>query len=508
MRDDYVKLIKEYLNLKPEYKHTLNEIRANVMLVGATEEEFNKAIQEITGIPNAVALLENNNSKTIPQSTKTVDPKLYLAFRNVIKNKKIAASLVSILIILTAGLYLKFGDQSITKKTVNTVAQVIKPVDKKAKSEIPQVYANSQSIDGKQVFSYPAKTNVKLAITSKPTKEIVGFLPYWMLDVANQIDLDELTQVNLFSITVDGKGNIVNTGSDGNPDGGWVMWNDSSLDTFIHKAKSKNVKVLLTFNSFNNSDIESIALSDSAQKRFIDNAIYMVNSKNLDGVNIDFEYTGTPDTKVREGFTRFIANLNAELQRQFPGALLSVDTYITSGADPGLFDIESLTDSTSSLIVMGYDIHTPLGDPGPISPMQGDTNIIGLMQSYLEKVPANKLILAVPYYGYDWVTQANSSNGTIDTSQNTVLPYAQVLIQSAKYKISWDTVSETPSYQYVDSNGLNHEVHFEDVRSLGIKYDYINEKGLQGLGIWALGYDGQNTDLEQLIYDKFLNNSN
>jgi len=71
------------------------------------------------------------------------------------------------------------------------------------------------------------------------------------------------------------------------------------------------------------------------------------------------------------------------------------------------------------------------------------------MQSYLEKVPANKLILAVPYYGYDWVVNSGSS------SQNSVMPYAQVLDQSSNYKIIWDSISETPSYNYTDNSGAN-----------------------------------------------------
>ena len=40
-------------------------------------------------------------------------------------------------------------------------------------------------------------------------------------------------------------------------------------------------------------------------------------------------------------------------------------------------------------------------------------------------------------------------------------------------------------------------------QTLGIKYDYINEKGLGGLGIWALGYDNSFPELWTLIKEKF-----
>ena len=86
-----------------------------------------------------------------------------------------------------------------------------------------------------------------------------------------------------------------------------------------------------------------------------------------------------------------------------------------------------------------------------------------------------------------------------------ILPYAQILDQSQNLQLSWDDVSQTPFYTYFDDNNQPRIVHFDNVRSLGIKYDFINSEKLRGVGIWALGYDGQSQDLEQLLIDKFIN---
>jgi spore germination protein YaaH len=134
--------------------------------------------------------------------------------------------------------------------------------------------------------------------------------------------------------------------------------------------------------------------------------------------------------------------------------------------------------------------------------MGGDTNIIGLVQGYLEKVPPEKLILAVPYYGYDWPLTLNSSSSSSPSA--AIISYAELAQASKEHKLIWDETSQTPSYKYTDK-GTQREVHFENVRSLGIKYDFVTAKNLKGVGIWALGYDGLNSDLQRLIVDKFAN---
>ena len=146
-------------------------------------------------------------------------------------------------------------------------------------------------------------------------------------------------------------------------------------------------------------------------------------------------------------------------------------------------------------------MHTPLGDPGPVSAMGGETNIVGYVQNYLEKIDASKIILAVPYYGYDWP----QDNNTHSADLVKVLPYAEVAQASQNVQLTWDDTSQTPSFTYKDATGLMRTVYFDNVRSLAIKYDFINKKSLRGVGIWALGYDGNNQDLEKLLIDKFIN---
>lgn len=509
MRDKYIELIKEYIKQKPEYKEALSELKSDVILVGATEEEFDEAIRQITKPVNMAQGLseETLNSDFISQNT--IQPESYSKFseyhfrlknfgnftKKHLGNKKRYLAVISFTIIILITLtQVKFTNQEENKQYANKPVKIPIAVEK---NPIPVVYANVQPVDPDKIFSIKSP-NINLTITGKPKKEVLGFFPYWMLPKQESVNLNMLTSIALFGLEVDGKGNIVTDTNDSQASGGWNMWKNPELDIFIKRAKNHGIKTYLTFKSFNSSNIDSLSKSDTAQKNFISNALYLVNSKNLDGINIDFEYLGVPSDEVRDGFTRLITNLNAELKRQIPKATLSIDVYLSSGSERGIFNIPVLGQNLDAFIIMGYDMHTPNGNAGPISAMGGATNIIGYVQNYLEKVDASKLILAVPYYGYDWPKDSNSNNNV------KILPYAQIAESSKNIKLSWDETSETPFFTYKEA-GSERIVHFDNVRSLAIKYDFINNKNLKGVGLWALGYDGQNQDLEKLLIDKFIN---
>lgn len=363
----------------------------------------------------------------------------------------------------------------------------------------PVVFASQEKMDAKRIFSFP-QSNVSLDYSGLPKKEVFGFFPYWMLGVAPEVNIDVYSTIAIFGLTSDGKGNIITSSTTGTGDEGWNMWNSKELDQFIARAKKKRIKMVLTIKSFNNEDIESLVQSDEAQRKFISNAIQLVSLKDLDGVNIDFEYTGTPPEAATFGFTRLIANLNSELKRQVPEAHLSLDTYLKSGGQRDLFDVQLLQDYVDAIVVMGYDVHTPNGVPGPVSPMEGENGILGFMQSYLERVSPSKLILAVPYYGYDWPIVGPESA----ENSSRILSYAEIANNSTADSILWNEQTQTPYYQYKDfETGTPREVHFENARSLGVKYDYVKRKNLQGIGVWAMGYEGNTLELEQVILEKF-----
>lgn len=495
-RQVVIELIQEFIVEKP--KRPYQEVEEYASNLHSTYDELQEAI---LGIPELIQHKNTDKSKSRQDGKKIKIPHLIINANFLLP--------VKIGIILAVAIFIVTITYTATNPLANKKMQQSNSVlSSKTKQEQPipkdlslprVIYANEKTLNPQKIFSYPA-SKITLKFTGTPKQEVFGFFPYWILPAQEDISLEGFTTISLFALETDGKGNIITASSNNSPSPGWAMWTDKSLDNLIKKAREKRIKIFLTIESFNNKNIEEISTSNDVQKRFIANAIQLVNSKSLDGINIDFEYKGKASDNVISGFVRLVANINSELKRQIPNSQLSIDTYLSSAATRDFFDVQLLKDYVDTFVVMGYDIHNPSGESGPISPLEGENGILGYIQSYLERVSPDKLILALPYYGYDWPIIKNPAN--INNAQ--ILSYAEISALSNSYKILWDDTSQSPYYRYTDTQtGISHEVYFENTRSLGLKYDYIKNKNLKGVGVWAIGYDGYNQELQQLLLEKF-----
>jgi hypothetical protein len=65
----------------------------------------------------------------------------------------------------------------------------------------------------------------------------------------------------------------------------------------------------------------------------------------------------------------------------------------------------------------------------------------------------------------------------------------------------WDDISKTPWTKW--NVGEWNQLWYDNDSSLGLKYDLAIQKNLMGVGMWALGYDGERQELWNLIDMKF-----
>ena len=112
-------------------------------------------------------------------------------------------------------------------------------------------------------------------------------------------------------------------------------------------------------------------------------------------------------------------------------------------------------------------------------------------------VPPSKLVLAFPWYGYDYTCREDAQNET----SCDVIAASQISLPSAKKYLAnatppgriWQPNSSTPHFFYVDANGKRHRVDYDDSQSLRAKYAYAKSVGARGTGMWtasALDYEG------------------
>ena len=101
----------------------------------------------------------------------------------------------------------------------------------------------------------------------------------------------------------------------------------------------------------------------------------------------------------------------------------------------------------------------------------------------MTELPAEKLLLGVPNYGYDWplpFVQGQTRAKSISNQQ------AIDLALQYRIAIQYDQTAQSPYFHYTAEDGIIHEVWFEDARSLSAKLRLIAEYGFSGGGIWNL----------------------
>ena len=101
----------------------------------------------------------------------------------------------------------------------------------------------------------------------------------------------------------------------------------------------------------------------------------------------------------------------------------------------------------------------------------------------ITEIPSAKIDMGIPNYGYDWplpyekgVTRARTI-GNIE-AVNIAVRYGAV--------IQYDEIAQTPYFNYTDEQQTEHEVWFEDVRSMQAKFRLISEYNLRGAGYWQI----------------------
>ena len=110
-------------------------------------------------------------------------------------------------------------------------------------------------------------------------------------------------------------------------------------------------------------------------------------------------------------------------------------------------------------------------------------NVRRVVEYALTEIPAEKIWLGVPNYGYDWPLPFVQGQTRATSISNQ---YAVTLAQRYGAEIQYSDYAQSPWFRYTDSGGAVHEVWFEDARSIRAKLALIPEYGLNGAGYWNL----------------------
>lgn len=338
--------------------------------------------------------------------------------------------------------------------------------------------------------------------------EVFGFLPYWTMQEA-QIP-ESVTDVAYFAVTFDAQGELVAKTEDGYLEGGYARLQKEEFTDWLIEQKNAGRRAHITIVGQGNESISELVKSPKHRQEMIQNIKQLLISYPFDGLQLDLEIAGFVEPVVRSGLTNLTAELDKMMADLDPQLQLSIAVFGTAASNPeDVWDIAALDPFVDRFIIMSYDYHVRSSDvAGPVAPLFGketgryQDDITSNLRDFIKQTAADKILLGVPFYGYEWqVTEGEPGAATYPKSGSTATyQRIQELLADEENKIEegWDQAALSP-YLVYQENGKQQLIYYDDSRSLSFKLDLVNQLGMRGIAIWALGYEGDLTELWQVI---------
>ncbi len=256
-------------------------------------------------------------------------------------------------------------------------------------------------------------------------------------------------------------------------------------DWMIYMCNEFGTRPILTLTpfdsngNFNNYLIHSIVQNPEYSAFLIDNLLSVMRAKGYQGVDIDFEFILAED---RDYFTEFVRNVTAVMNQAGFTASVALAPK-TSAVQRGLLyegkDYRGLGEAANSVLLMTYEWGYTYGPPMAVAPV----NMVRRVIEYaLTEIDRSKIDMGIPNYGYDWTLPFVSGASRATTIGN--IEAVQIAINN-NATILFDETAQAPYFNYV-KNGQEHQVWFEDVRSLSAKFNLVEEFQLRGVGYWQI----------------------
>ncbi|MCI0583239.1 MAG: cell wall-binding repeat-containing protein [Chloroflexi bacterium] len=315
--------------------------------------------------------------------------------------------------------------------------------------------------------------------------EVYGYLPYWEINSGTDAYLryDLLTDIALFSVGLTSSGAVSTSGT------GYGPVTGSTAATIVSHAHAAGVRVDLTVTSFGLAKNSAFFGNPTAMAAAVTAISNLVQSEGLDGVSLDVEMLENVDFAA---YGVFVGQLRTKLRSWNPDARVSVATNGSlSGAGMA---VQALKNGADRVFIMGYSYRTsgtsPAGSISPIARADGGKSLSWTLDLYASKgVPADRILLGLPYYGRSWHTTSGELHATTTSSAGVFIPSDDLAAIPAGTAINHDLAEGSRWFAVRDSAGTWTQTYYDDPMTLRAKYGLASRRGLAGIGIWTLGYD-------------------
>ena len=216
----------------------------------------------------------------------------------------------------------------------------------------------------------------------------------------------------------------------------------------------------------------------------------------FDGFDVDWEY---PEEGDASNYTALLEEFRRQLNGVRPGLKLT----IAAGPSPNMYhgvDFAEVAKTVDLIGLMNYDYsgpwHKETGFHAPLYSEHGG-NGDGTVRAYEnDGVPAEKLLLGVPFYGYSWKSVGAENHGLFQPGESVHedRPYRYIQTLIGASSVYRDPTAQAP-WLY-DGNTF---WTYEDPISARFKGAYAGQHQLGGVMVLQLGEDTSDAQLLKAV---------
>lgn len=264
--------------------------------------------------------------------------------------------------------------------------------------------------------------------------------------------------------------------------------NEARLKSIIALKKAHpHLKVLLSIGGWGSGRFSEMAAEVVNRAKFAKDCERVVKEFKLDGIDIDWEYptnssAGISATKSdTENFTLLMRDIRKAIGKKKLLTLASVSSgqYIA---------FDQIKNDVDFVNIMTYDSGNPPYHHASLhrSPLSGRTTCAEAVKAHIAAgMPAEKLVLGIPFYGRGNKTDIK---GFIDYKD---------LLNLQGFEQKWD--DEAKAHYLVNAQG-ELVLTFETPESIALKCDYVYGQGLLGAMYWEYAGDTEGGVLRDAVY--------
>ncbi len=333
-------------------------------------------------------------------------------------------------------------------------------------------------------------------------QQIVGFLPYFLAYRATHDYNPSITTLTYFGFTVNNDGHIVKLINPHQEDSGWYDLKTKQIQQKLKDAKANNIVLSVSVVQANEASISALIASPTKHAlNLVSDLLPVMDQYHFEDVNVDIESFKTATASDSSRFTTFIKTFTEAIHKK-NGATVTFDIAPIAFIKQTAINPIEIGEIVDYVLVMGYDFHTATSsNTGPIAPLYGEgiSNEFDISHAITlakQEISSEKLILALPLYGYEWDSLSSTpAAATIpDTGQTAsnrrIMQTFTTSCQTCL--VIEDPLSQEKDFIYQEKKGdaYYHHAFLFDKNSFAKRLTFAQNQKLAGVGLWALGYEG------------------